>query len=355
MIAAALSAEGAKIYQRLGIQTINGFACAYEHLPLNVARALNVLALLATVALADLRSHTPVFLCFGTHASLVGYPLSRLLRRRFVVRCMGGDLISLGRKACSLNERIEKAVYRLAFSYTKRAGAIVVMSEWMREFLLTLGVARSNIVKIPNAVDWQLNLINEEHSRSNRQLKLVYVGRFVKAWDAEKGLDLLLNAFALFKKRRPEATLVLVGRGPRLQEIMDLAASLGIQASLHVKEAPGPDHVREILCQSDVFVFPSFFEGMSNALLEAVLCGLPVVATDIPSNREFLSRVQGSILVSLSPQAFCQGLVTIVDDLQRRAELAKKSAAQLAPFYSIESIAYRYEEVLFAEKPSMRT
>jgi len=354
-IAGALSTKSARMYRRLGILTSGDFACAYEHLPRGVARTFSVVALLASVALAELHSHTTVFLCFGTHASLVGYPLSRLLRRKFLVRCMGGDLISLGREAGSLNERIEKAAYHLAFSFTRRAGTIIVMSEWMREYLLSFGVPKRGIVKIPNAVDWRPNLIKEGPSTSNRRLTLVYVGRFVKALDAEKGLELLLNAFAMFKRSHPDTMLVLVGRGLMRQEIIALATSLGIRASLHLRDAPGPDQVGEILRESDVFVFPSAFEGMSNALLEAVLSGLPVVATDIPPNREFLKKVQGSVLVGLSPQAFCQGLVTMVGDLQRRTELARRSAVELGPFYSIESIVCRYEEALFAKNPAVQT
>jgi glycosyltransferase involved in cell wall biosynthesis len=97
----------------------------------------------------------------------------------------------------------------------------------------------------------------------------------------------LVQACPTFRER---VRLAIVGDGPLLQELRDLATSLHIA---DVTWLPGArTDVPTILQGFDVFVLPSLFEGISNTILEAMACGLPVVATAVGGNEELVSDGQ---------------------------------------------------------------
>jgi len=95
-----------------------------------------------------------------------------------------------------------------------------------------------------------------------------------------KGHDILVRAFARVRERHREAHLVIVGSGGSLPQIEALVERLGLHESVHL--AGRRTDVAAFLERMDVFVMPSRAEGMSNAMLEAMLLDLPVVATQFP-------------------------------------------------------------------------
>src|SRR5262249_9111390 len=101
----------------------------------------------------------------------------------------------------------------------------------------------------------------------------INVGRLVPA----KGLDMLIDAWARLAAAHPGARLVLVGAGPLRAEIAGRAHGAGIGERVVFLGAR--DDVPELLRRADLYVSASRTEGMSNALLEALGTGLPVVAT----------------------------------------------------------------------------
>jgi glycosyltransferase involved in cell wall biosynthesis len=102
----------------------------------------------------------------------------------------------------------------------------------------------------------------------------IAVGRL----DRDKRLDLLLSAFAVVLKKRPTASLRIVGDGPMSRDYQALAESLGVGASarfLGIRR-----DIPELLSSSSAFVHPSDIEGCPNAVMEAMACARAVVATD---------------------------------------------------------------------------
>jgi glycosyltransferase involved in cell wall biosynthesis len=96
----------------------------------------------------------------------------------------------------------------------------------------------------------------------------------------QKDFETLLRAFALVRSRR-EARLMILGRGPRQQALLELAEQLGVKDDFQL-----PGHVKNPYAyfgRAAVFVLSSAWEGLPNVLIEAMACGCPVVSTDCPS------------------------------------------------------------------------
>ncbi len=135
-----------------------------------------------------------------------------------------------------------------------------------------------------------------EHPYLNLMGSPLYVaaGRLTIA----KGFDVLLTAFALLCKKRPEARLIVLGEGPERRALEKMRDDLGLQDSVDF-----PGFVRNpfsYMKMADVFVLSSRWEGLPNVLIQAIACGVTVVSTNCPSGPdEILDGGKYGYLVSV--------------------------------------------------------
>jgi len=141
-----------------------------------------------------------------------------------------------------------------------------------------------------------------------------------------------------------DAHLIIVGHGSGRASLKDLANRLGIQDT--VLFLGKKDRVVEYLQCADLFVFPSVSEGMSNALLEAMACGMPVVVTDIAGNREVVRHLENGILVKpKEPQQLAYALQAVLNDEDLAQHLSTQARKTVEEGYSIEKVVERYIDV----------
>jgi glycosyltransferase involved in cell wall biosynthesis len=222
---------------------------------------------------------------------------------------------------------------------TLRAAAkVIAFSAEQAEFLeKTYQVKSENIAVIPNGVGPEFMPAPHADAPVNRPLRVLYVGRLSQ----QKALPRLIHALAAMTK---PVEALLVGEGDERPAIEDLVRSYGLD---NVR-LPGRRQGNELVATyqwADIFVLPSDREGMPLVALEAMACGLPVVATDVVGNRELLSGI--GILVKPDPAALATALDQVAEDDVLRSELAKRSLAA-AEDYTVERSVERLR-VLYAE------
>jgi glycosyltransferase involved in cell wall biosynthesis len=192
-----------------------------------------------------------------------------------------------------------------------------------------------NAVSSPSA-DTQIDDVRAEYGLPIAVPLLVNVGRLAY----QKNQRTLVEAVA----KLPDVHLAILGEGELRESLESLTRALGLEDRVHLLgELPWGDAI-SITRTADLFVFPSHFEGLSLALVEAMSLGLPVVASDIPPNREALQ--DAGILVS--PQS--------ADDLARTigrvladpalAQQMRSDSRQRAEAFSLRKMADGYEELL---------
>lgn len=126
----------------------------------------------------------------------------------------------------------------------------------------------------------------------------------------KKRFDILIQAMPIILQHIPHARLVLLGDGPVRVDLVDLANKLNI--SEHVSFLGQQAAVIGILKQCHVFVLPSVTEGLSTVTMEAMQAGLPVVASDIPGNRELIQNGHNGILCPpLDVNAFASAVLAL--------------------------------------------
>lgn len=242
-------------------------------------------------------------------------------------------------------------IRRLCAPFVKRFVAVSIdLKAWLER---SIGLAGDRVTHIVNGVDCErfrpgrADAIRRSLGLGDDALVVGTVGRL----EAVKGQELLLRAWPLVEERLPKASralrLVLVGDGSRRAALEALARELGIAD--RVIFAGARADVPEALRAFDVFVLPSLNEGISNTILEAMACGLPVVATRVGGNPELIDEgVTGRLVAPTDPAALADAIVAIAADEATRQRMAQAAREQAVQRFSLEVMVRRYD-TLYAE------
>jgi glycosyltransferase involved in cell wall biosynthesis len=272
----------------------------------------------------------------GLHAVRLGRLLGRAVFVKFAGGGVNGDIQSRGR-----DPRGAEMIAELG-----RAHRIVCISPEIADEARGAGLAESQLLRVPNGIDL---------SRFERPTKATLdlppgteTILFVGALRREKRLPWLLRSFARLATRRPAARLILAGDGPEAPAARRLAAELGLGE--RVVFLGDRRDVPALLATSRVFVLSSESEGLSNALLEALASGVPIVATDLPSNAAVARPDREALLVPLADEeALASALERVLADPALAARLAAAGRERVRD-YSFERVAALHEEA-FSRAP----
>lgn len=171
--------------------------------------------------------------------------------------------------------------------------------------------------------------------------RLLAMGRLVE----QKGLDVLLEAFALLSEDFPDWILTVLGDGPQRAALEKQARQLGVAAKVEWRGTV--KRPESWLAEADLFVLPSRYEGFPMALCEAMAMGLPVVAADCPTGpREIMQHeVDGLLVAAENPKALAEGLRRLMASPTERQRLGT-AACGILDRYGVERVMAMWETLL---------
>jgi glycosyltransferase involved in cell wall biosynthesis len=256
--------------------------------------------------------------------------LAKLLYgKRLVVRC--GFEWEQFRKAQGVKGLRMFGIHAAETLAYRFADAIILTSQEMKRYVrATFGVNEDKILVIPNYIDTeQFRPMPDAEKRPGR---LVFTGRL----NRQKNLPNLLAAIEGMR----DVELLILGDGELRGELEEQARrrKLSVTFAGRVPNAEVPG----VLNTGGIFVLPSLFEGNPKALLEAMSCGLPVVATDVEGNREVVRHgVTGYLCEDTSAAAIRRGIETLAKDRDLRAELGRNAREFIEKEYALDVLLER--------------
>ena len=229
---------------------------------------------------------------------------------------------------------------------------------------LEFAVAREGVVAdrasvIPNGIDlsgWQA-LPDRKAARAELDLApeapvIGTIGRL----HGQKGHEFLLAAAAKVIAEVPDATFLIAGYGPLRERLEARAAELGVSSS--VRFLGYRKDVQRILSALDVFVLPSLWEGMSNAILEAMAAGKPVVATAVDGNLDQVIDGETGLLVPPADAGvLANALIDLIGDRQKARDMGERGRERVERDFPIRAMTAAYldlYEKLLNEKAGIK-
>jgi glycosyltransferase involved in cell wall biosynthesis len=263
------------------------------------------------------------------------WPLLRLMgvRGRMV-------LVEHGPESASL--RVGGFV-RHAISILCADGVIAVSERLADRLKSTFGafLRAKPLWSIPNGIDTEI-FTPVPSARSSDSLLMV------GTLSPSKDHATLIRAFALLVQRH-SLQLVLAGDGILRPQLEQLAEECGIREQVTFLGNVEREHLLRLYRQAAVFVFSTKGEGSPLALLEAMSCGLPAVASDVPGVREILAGGDCGVLVPPGqPAEMARAIERILGDTESAARIGAAARQCVAVNYSAERMTARYKEALSA-------
>ncbi len=229
---------------------------------------------------------------------------------------------------------------RLRVELLKQSDVIVAMTPDSLEELASVGYPHTRALRVTNGILLSPLGPKDSRARASDALVAVFVGRL----SPEKGLTHLLYAWKQVMARSSrQVVLRLVGEGPQGAELGTLAETLGLGQGIEFVGYSG--NVSHELAGADLFVLPSYAEGNSNAILEAMRAGLPVVATRVGGAEIQVGHEGHGLLVPpRDREALAARLLELIGDPQLRIRIGTAMRQRVEGVFAIERVAAVYEQ-----------
>lgn len=229
----------------------------------------------------------------------------------------------------------------------KRTSRLVTNSNGVREFYVDHGLPAEKFVVIPNGIGPRTNTTGESSVDLRRELHLPDSARLVGAvgrlWPQKRYKDLIWAA-ELLKAGRGDVHFVIMGDGPNRDELESYAHD--VQVHEHVHFLGEREDVPQLLTQLECFWLGSGYEGQSNALMEAMLAGIPVVATDIAGNRDLVVQAETGFLVPVGDAGqFARKTHLLLEDRELSQRLGAAGKQRMINEFSVDKMISRHAEL----------
>ena len=206
-----------------------------------------------------------------------------------------------------------------------KSTAVHCVSDDILQQVVQLGVPRDKVKVIRPAVD-PAYFVPSSRKKKPKTLTIITTGSLI--W--RKGYEYAMLSIFEVIKAGIDASFQIIGSGPELQRVRYTINDLGLENSVKLLGNLLPDDVLNHLQEADVFLLSSLSEGISNAVLEAMSCGLPVVTTDCGGMREAVTDgVEGFVVPIRDPSAMAEKIKILAQNPALRLEMGQNGRERI--------------------------
>ena len=228
---------------------------------------------------------------------------------------------------------------------------LIANSRMAYQRALAHGIAPHQLDFVPNALDAHCYGAARRPTPDSpaAMLTLLFVGRLTEQKRPERFLRLAATLKHRRANRAPRLKFLIAGGGPLKPPLERSAADLGLTGD-DLSFLGECRCMKEIYRQADVLVLTSDYEGTPNALLEAMACGVPIVATAVGGVPELLGEGRGVLVAAHDEKGLAEAVYGLLEDTSRRTALSRRSRRYVVRCHSLEALATQltgiYERIL---------
>lgn len=214
----------------------------------------------------------------------------------------------------------------------KQFDEIVVLTKYDKEKLDSYYNVNCNVISNCKS------FVSKEKSSLNHQ-KFLAVGRLVN----QKGFDYLIESMKIFAEQNDEWKLNIYGDGKLKNKLNQIIVKYNLEDRIKIN-ASSPN-IKEIFLEHDIFLMSSKNEGFGLVTLEALTCGLPVIAFDIPANKDIIqNQVNGILIESFDVKKFGEAMVELASSVQKRINI-QNNITKTTDKFSEEKFLEKWESL----------
>lgn len=271
---------------------------------------------------------------FSIPCGFLGSVLLKKYKIPYIISLRGGDVPGMEKGISS----IHKIITPFRRNILDKALAIVANSKGLA--LASEKVDPFKVSVVPNGVD--VNFFMPVEKTQNTYFKFLFVGRFQE----QKNLEVVLQTFATTFKDQ-SFYLTLVGDGPLKEGLVKKAKELCIENQLNWLPWQTKLGLKKCYQDADCLINFSLYEGMPNVVMEAMACGLPIIASNIMGHDELIEDGENGFLVNLNDkQGFADAFKKIAADEELRKKMSRNNRVKVEENYSWHKVAESYLSLL---------
>lgn len=278
-------------------------------------------------------------------AGLVGY----MLKRRFGIPLslqFAGDMVD---NPYWLSERrIYPLMNVVAHWLIRRADTFRVVSIREKQKLMSMGVSEERIWNLGWITDFSRFIQADGSAMRARYLQdgvsklVLFAGRLVP----QKALSNLMQAIPLVLRQHPDTLFLLVGSGSEEAAARRQVEALGVVDAVMFVGAVPYAQMPAYFAACDLFVLPSVYEGNARVLAEAAAAGKPVVSTDVSGTQDTVIDGETGYIVPVGrPEALAHGMIHLLDDPARAAEMGRRAREHILALYDEQRLLAGFAEL----------
>lgn len=252
----------------------------------------------------------------------------------YIISLRGSDVPGYDIYNLSL-QKVHGLVNPLTRLIWKKAKKVVALSNGLK--LIALQTApHQKMDVIPNAIDSQLFYINSAPKKSNDVLKLITVARLIE----RKGIQHIL--YALLELQDKQIELMIVGTGQYEQALKSLSEGLSLNRQVTFYGSCPQEKLANLYGLNDVFILPSLAESFGMVFLEAMACGLPVIAGRVGGVPDIIKDDNGILVAPGVIAEIKNAIVKLKKDHRLRVSMAKANRTKVEQSYLWNIVAEKY-------------
>jgi teichuronic acid biosynthesis glycosyltransferase TuaC len=246
---------------------------------------------------------------------------------------------------------------RLTFYLTRKvisgADQITTVSNTLKVVAETMEKPKKEIQVVYNGCDLEIFAYNEEgRLQIRKQLGIslkekvvIFVGHLLE----DKGIFELMSAFIKLSVKYSDLHLILVGDGPEYDTLNEMIYSNHLNKNVHLVKSKPYVEIPKWLSAADIFVLPTYSEGLPNVVPEAMACGLPVVATRVGGIPEAVVDGRTGILIDAKNIGqLQQAMKKMITDKEFRLAAGQNGLAYVRKMFDAEQNAEKLAKVLWS-------